>query len=81
MRLLVACRFNDLLAMIDLSIELGEEEQRVVLIQTFMIIDEFSAYNAFLDQPNFADFRIALAPWHLTMKFLTKNGVRVVRGY
>jgi len=46
----------------------------------FVIIDESSAYNAFLERPALAAFKIILAPWSLTMKFPTDNGVGVVKG-
>ena len=46
---------------IELPIELGEGDRRVTLIQTFVIVDEISAYNTFLWRPALADFRIALA--------------------
>jgi len=44
-----------------------------------VIIDEPSAYNAFLGRPALVAFKIILAPWSLTMKFPTHNGVGVVK--
>ena len=46
----------------------------------FVIVDEFSAYNAFLGRPTLAAFKIILAPWCLTMKFPTECGVGIVKG-
>ena len=47
--------------------------------QTFVIVDEFSAYNAFLGRPTLVAFKAILAPWCLIMKFPTDNGVGVVK--
>ena len=65
---------------IDLLVELGEGERKVVRKQTFVIVDEFSAYNAFLGRPTLAAFKAILAPWCLTIKFPTDNGVGVIKG-
>ena len=65
---------------VDLFVELGEGQKKVVRRQTFVIVDEFSAYNAFLGRPTLAAFKAILAPWCLTMKFPTDNGVGVVKG-
>jgi len=65
---------------IELLVEIGEGKRRVVQKQLFVIIDESSAYNAFLGRPALAAFKIILAPWSLTMKFPTNNGVGVVKG-
>ena len=68
------------IGVIDLLVELGEGERQVSMIQSFVIIDSPSGYNAFLGRPALADFRIALAPWCLMMKFPTANGVGVIKG-
>ena len=65
---------------IDLPIELGEGERKIFRKQMFVIVDEVSAYNAFLGRPTLAAFKIYLAPWCLIMKFPTESGVGVVRG-
>jgi len=65
---------------IELMVELGEGMRKVVRKQTFVIVDEFSAYNAFLGRPTLAAFKAILAPWCLTMKFPTESGVGVVKG-
>ena len=65
---------------VDLFVELGEGERKVVRKQTFVIVDEFSAYNAFLGRPTLAAFKAVLAPWCLTIKFPTDNGVGVIKG-
>ena len=46
----------------------------------FVIVDEMSAYNAFLGRPALAAFKVYLAPWCLLMKFPTDRGVRIVKG-
>ena len=61
-------------------VELGEGHKKVVRKQNFVIVDEFSAYNAFLGRPTLAAFKAILAPWCLTMKFPTDNGVGVIKG-
>jgi len=65
---------------IELMVELGEGMRKVVQKQMFVIVDEVSAYNAFLGRPTLAAFKIILAPWCLTMKFPTECGVGVVKG-
>ena len=45
-----------------------------------MIVDEFSAYNAFLGRPTLTAFKAVLASWCLTIKFPTDNGVGVIKG-
>ena len=65
---------------IELFVEIGEGQRRVTQKQLFVIIDEPSAYNAFLGRPALAAFRIVLVPWNLTMKFPTDNGVGVLKG-
>lgn len=65
---------------IDLLVELGEGEKKVAMIQTFVVVDEHSAYNAFLGKPTLTAFKIALAPWCLTTKFPTERGVVVIKG-
>ena len=47
--------------------------------QTFVIVDGFSAYNAFLGRPTLAAFKAILAPWCLTMKFPMDNCFGVIK--
>ena len=68
------------IGVISLLVELGEGEQKATRIQDFVIIDEPSAYNAFLGRPTLAAFRITMALWRLTMKFPAENGVGRIIG-
>ena len=68
------------IGVISLLVELGEGEQKAARVQDFVTIDEPSAYNAFLGRPTLAAFRITMAPWRLTMKFPTENGVGTIIG-
>ena len=43
-------------------------------------LDIPSPYNAFLVRPALAEFRVAIAPWCLTLKFPTDHGIGVVQG-
>ena len=45
-----------------------------------MVLDGYSAYNAFLGRPALSDFRAATAIWCLKLKFPTPAGVGVVDG-
>jgi len=64
-----------------LDVELADDEgHKVSMVQTFVVIDELSAYNAFLGRPTLTGFKIALAPWCLMMKFPTESGVGVIKG-
>ena len=65
---------------IDLIVELGEGLRKVARRQTFIIVEEFSAYNAFLGRPTLAAFKAVLAPWCLTIKFPTDNGIGIIKG-
>ena len=71
---------TDVVGYIELPIELGIEERRRIRILSFIVLDIESPYNAFLGRPALADFRAALAPWCLTLKFPTDNGVGVIHG-
>ena len=47
---------------IDLFVKLGKGLRKVARKQTFIIVEEFSAYNAFLGRPTLAAFKAILAP-------------------
>ena len=49
-------------------------------ILPFIVLDVDSPYNVFLSRLALVEFRTALAPWYLTLKFLIDNGVGVVHG-
>ena len=65
---------------VELPVELGIRDRRRVRMLLFIVMDIESPYNAILGRPALADFRAALAPWCLTLKFPTDNGVGVVHG-
>ena len=69
---------TDAIGFVELPVELGEGERRRVRILPFIVLDVDSPYNVFLGRPTLAEFRGALAPWCLTLKFPTDNGVGVV---
>ena len=66
--------------MVELPVELGTGECRSIRILQFVVLDVESPYNAFLGRPALAEFRAIIAPWCLTLKFPTVNGVGVVQG-
>lgn len=47
------------------SMKLGEGGRKGVQVQTSVVMETYSAYNAFLDQPALTNFRVALASWCL----------------
>ena len=47
---------------------------------SFIVLDVHSLYNVFLGRPALEEFKAALAPWCLTLKFSTDKGVGVVHG-
>ena len=46
----------------------------------FVVLDIHSLYNAFLGRPALAEFRAAIAPWCLTLKFPTDHRIGVIQG-
>jgi len=68
------------LGQLDLFVELGRYPRSMVRKQIFVLIDNHSAYNAFLGRPTLSDFQIMLARWCLKMKFPTNNGVGQIEG-
>ena len=46
----------------------------------FVVLEIDSPYNAFLGRPALAEFKAAIAPWWLTLKFPTDHGIGVVQG-
>ena len=63
----------------ELPMELGVGERRRVRMLQFVVLDIDSPYNAFLGRPALAEFRAAIAPWCLTLKFPTDHGVGVIQ--
>ena len=70
----------DAVGYVELPVELGQGERRRVRILPFVVLDVDSPYNVFLGRPALAEFRAALAPWCLTLKFPTDKGVGIVHG-
>ena len=68
------------LGKLDLFVEIGSHPRSVVRKQTFVLIENHSAYNAFLGRPALSDFQIVLAPWCLKMKLSTDNEIGEVEG-
>ena len=64
----------------ELPVELGIGERRRVRLLQFIVLDIASPYNAFLGRPALAEFRAAIAPWCLTLKFPTDHGIGIVQG-
>ena len=71
---------TDAVGFVELPVELGEGEHRRVRTLPFIVLDDDSPYNVFLGRPALEEFRAALAPWCLTLKFPTDKGVGVVHG-
>ena len=65
---------------VELPVELGIGERRRVRLLQFVVLDIASPYNAFLGRPALAEFRAAIAPWCLTLKFPTDHGIGIVQG-
>ena len=65
---------------VELPVELGIGECRRVRMLQFVVLDIHSPYNAFLGRPALAEFRAAIAPWCLTLKFPTDCGIGVIHG-
>ena len=65
---------------VELPVELGQGKHMRVRILPFIVLDVDSPYNVFLGRLALAEFRAALAPWCLTLKFPTDSGVGVVHG-
>ena len=69
------------LGLITLPVELGEEPRRMIRQVQFVVLDGYSAYNAFLGRPALSDFSAVTAILCLKLKFPTPAGVGVVNGY
>ena len=59
----------------ELPVELGTQERRRVWILQFVGPDIDSLYNTFLDRPALTEFKAAIAPWCLTLKFPTDRRI------
>ena len=66
--------------MVELPVELGVGERRRVRMLQCIVLDIDSPYNAFLGRPALAEFRIAIVPWCLTLKFPTDHGIGIFQG-
>ena len=68
------------IGVVKLPVRLGSKEHRRVRTLQFTVLNIVSPYNAFLGRPALTEFRAVIAPWCLTLKFPTINGVGVVQG-
>lgn len=59
------------LGLITLPVELGEEPRRMIRQVQFVVLDGYSAYNAFLGRLALSDFRVVTSIWCLKLKFPT----------
>jgi hypothetical protein len=54
--------------------------QKVIMVK-FLIVDKASAYNAIFGRTILNELKVVTSTPHLSMKFPTNEGVRVVKGY
>ena len=59
---------------------LGNPPCHVTIVVKFLIVDAPSAYNMLLGRPSLNALRVIPFAYHIFIKFLTENGVGVVRG-
>ena len=59
---------------------LGDPSCQATTIVIFLIVDATSAYNMLLGRPSLNTIRAILSAYHMVIKFLTANGVGMVRG-
>ena len=63
-----------------LPVTIGMEPLQKTLLINFVVVRTTSPYNAILGRPALNKFRAIMSTYHLLAKFLTMNGVRVMRG-
>jgi hypothetical protein len=68
------------LSSIDLSVMAGTYPRQKVIMVKFLIVDRVSSYNAIIGRTALNDLKTVTSTSHLSMKFLTKEGVGVVKG-
>ena len=68
------------LGLIQLVLTLGDPPCQATLAMRFLIVDAPSAYNLLLGKPSLNAIRVVPSAYHMIIKFLTANGVGMVRG-
>ena len=69
-----------LLGFIQLVLTLGDPPFQATTTVRFLIIDAPSTYNILLGRPSLNTIRAIPSSYHMVIKFLTANGVGMVRG-
>lgn len=70
----------DVKGSIRLPVTLGEGPLSTTQIAEWLIVNQYSAFNAVVDHPILRDMRIVTSIYHLSMKFPTPGGVGCVKG-
>ena len=68
------------LGSIQLVLTLGDPSCQATTTVRFLIVDAPSAYNMLLGRPSLNAIRVIPSAYHMVIKFLTTNGVGMVRG-
>ena len=68
------------LGSIQLVLTLGDPPCQATTTVRFLIVDAPSAYNMLLGRPSLNTIRVIPSTYHMVIKFLTANGVGMVRG-
>ena len=63
-----------------LVLTLGNPPCQAAIAVKFLIVDAPSAYNMLLGSPSLNALKVVSSAYHVVIKFLTENGVGVVRG-
>jgi hypothetical protein len=65
---------------IELPVTAGTYLRQKVIMVRFLIVDKISAYNAIIGRTALNDLKAITSTPHLSMKFPTEEGIRVVKG-
>ncbi|XP_077223446.1 uncharacterized protein LOC143857058 [Tasmannia lanceolata] len=65
---------------IDLPVTFGTDKCQRTLIQTFLVVQVPSTYNAIIGRPALNELQAVVSTPHLKMKFLTPHGIEVICG-
>ena len=68
------------LGSVQLVLTLGDPPCQATTTVRFLIVDAPSAYNMLLGRPSLNTIRVIPSAYHMVIKFLTANGVGMVRG-
>ena len=68
------------LGSVQLMLTLGDPPCQATTTVRFLIVDAPSAYNMLLGRPSLNAIRVVSSAYHMVIKFLTANGVGMVRG-